>query len=186
MKKRNITAKRIWNWATTLFVALIVAAAVLTAGARVVGFRIFTVLSGSMEPSYPVGSLVYVKRVDPQKLKTGQVITFLLDADTVATHRITEVVRDESDPPVLRFRTKGDANAVEDGGLVHYKNVIGTPVLTIPLLGYVISYIQHPPGIYVAVSVGAALLLLVILPDLFGPEREVTLPRGGNQDETCD
>lgn len=70
----------------------------------------------------------------------------MLDENTVATHRVVEVVPDEDDPSTLRFRTKGDANDAEDGSLVHYKNVIGTPVFTIPKLGYAANYIQPPPA----------------------------------------
>ena len=66
--------------------------------------------------------------------------------------------------------TKGDANENEDAGLVHYKHVLGTPVFTIPKLGYVASYIQNPPGMYVAISAGAVLLLLVFLPDVFAKD----------------
>lgn len=84
--------------------------------------------------------------MDPTTIRPGQVITFMLDENTVATHRVVEVVPDEDDPSTLRFRTKGDANDAEDGSLVHYKNVIGTPVFTIPKLGYVANYIQHPPA----------------------------------------
>ena len=73
---------------------------------------------------------------------------------------------------MLRFRTKGDANDSPDGGLVHYKNVIGVPVFTIPYLGYVANYIQQPPGMYVAISAGAILLLLVFLPDLFSDDKK--------------
>lgn len=91
----------------------------------------------------------------------------MLDEDTIATHRIVEVVPDEEDTTVVRFRTKGDANDSVDGSLVHYKNVIGTPVLSIPKLGYFANYIQNPPGMYVAISAGAIILLLVFLPDLF-------------------
>ena len=83
-----------------------------------------------------------------------------------------EVVPDQEDPSVIRFRTKGDANEAEDGGLVHYKNVIGTPVFTIPYLGYVTSYIQHPPGTYIAIAGGAILLLLVFLPDLLFSDKQ--------------
>lgn len=97
-----------------------------------------------MEPTYHTGSLIYVKSVDYTELKTGDVISFMLNEDTVATHRIVEIVPDEEDASVLRFRTKGDANNTDDGGLVHYKNVIGTPIFTIPYLGYVANYIQHP------------------------------------------
>ena len=53
---------------------------------------------------------------------------------------------------------------------MHYKNVIGRPVFSIPYLGYVADYIQHPPGRYVAISAGAVLLLLVFLPDVFSED----------------
>ena len=168
----NKTVKRIWNWITTTLVVIAVVLALLLVGARLIGLQVFTVLSGSMEPTYHVGSLIFVKEVDPYELESGDVITFMLDEDTVATHRIVEVVPDEEDPTVIRFRTKGDANEAIDGSLVHYKNVIGSPVFTIPQLGYVANYIQNPPGTYIAISAGAILLLLVFLPDLFGSDDE--------------
>lgn len=171
--------KKIWNIVTSIIVALAVLLAIALVGVRLIGFQVFTVLSGSMEPTYHVGSLIYVKDVDYTELEAGDVITFMLDEDTVATHRIVEVVPDETDSSVLRFKTKGDANAAEDGSLVHYKNVIGTPVFTIPKLGYVANYIQNPPGMYVAISAGAILLLLVFLPDLFSKdEKEGTKKKG--------
>ncbi len=175
------TVKRIWNAVTTVLVGLLLLLAVALVGVRLFGLQVYTVLSGSMEPTYHTGSLIYVQKVDYTDLQKGDVITFLLDADTVATHRITEVVPDGEDPTVLRFRTKGDANAVEDGGDgVHYKNVIGTPVFTIPYLGYVANMIQNPPGSYIAISLGAILLILVFLPDLLFPDA------GGQKDAKKD
>lgn len=164
------TVRKIWNIITTVLVAVVVVFALLLVGARIVGLQVFNVLSGSMEPNYSVGSLIYVKDVDPFALKQGDVITFMMDEETVATHRIVEVVPDESDPGVVRFRTKGDANKTEDGSLVHYKNVLGSPVFEIPKLGYVANYIQNPPGMYIAISACAILLLLVFLPDLLGKD----------------
>ena len=168
----NRSLKKVWNIVSTILVALVVILALLLAGARLVGMQVFTVLSGSMEPTYHTGSLIYVKKIDTADIQPGTVITFMLDEDTVATHRVVAVVPDEEDPSVIRFRTKGDANEAEDGSLVHYKNVIGTPIFSIPGLGYVANYIQHPPGTYVAISAGAVLLLLVFLPDVLAPEKE--------------
>lgn len=162
--------KKIWNAATTVLVVLVVVLAMLLVGVRLLGMQVYTVLSGSMEPTYQTGSLLYVQKVDPAQLKTGDVITFMLDEDTLATHRIVEVVPDEADASVLRFRTKGDANETEDGGLVHYKNVVGKPVFSIPKLGYLANYIQNPPGSYLTISGAAVLLLLVFLPDLLFPK----------------
>ena len=168
----NKSLKKIWNVISSILVALVVLLALLLVGARVVGLQVFTVLSGSMEPTYHTGSLIYVKKVDPYTIKEGQPITFMLDENTVATHRVVGIVPDEEDPTVIRFRTKGDANEAEDGSLVHYKNVIGTPIFSIPYLGYVADYIQHPPGMYIAISAGAVLLLLVFIPDIFADDKE--------------
>lgn len=98
--------KKIWNIVTSIIVALAVLLAIALVGVRLIGFQVFTVLSGSMEPTYHVGSLIYVKDVDYTELEAGDVITFMLDEDTVATHRIVEVVPDETDSSVLRFKTK--------------------------------------------------------------------------------
>ena len=168
----NAKLKKTWNIISTVLVAAVVILALLLAGARLLGMQVFTVLSGSMEPAYHTGSIIYVKKIATEDIQPGTVITFMLDEDTVATHRVTAVVPDEEDPTVVRFRTKGDANNAEDGSLVHYKNVIGTPVFTIPGLGYVANYIQHPPGTYVAISAAAVLLLLVFLPDVLAPEKK--------------
>ena len=168
----NKSLKKIWNVLSSILVALVVLLALLLVGARVVGLQVFTVLSGSMEPTYHTGSLIYVKKVDPYTITDGQPITFMLDENTVATHRVVGIVPDEEDPTVIRFRTKGDANEAEDGSLVHYKNVIGTPIFSIPYLGYVADYIQHPPGMYIAISAGAVLLLLVFIPDIFADDKD--------------
>lgn len=167
------TVKKIWEGVTTILVALVVILAVLLVGVRLFGLQVFTVLSGSMEPTYHTGALIYVKEVDYKEIEPGQVITFMLDENTIATHRVVEVVPDNEDSTVLRYKTKGDANDAEDGSLVHYKNVLGSPVFTIPYLGYLANFIQHPPGMYIAISVGAILLILVFLPDiLFDDEEE--------------
>lgn len=164
------TLKKILNVISTILVTIVVVLALLLVGARLIGLNVYTVLSGSMEPTYHVGSLIYVKDVDTDELKAGDVITYMLDEDTIVTHRIADVIPDETDPSIIRFQTKGDANDSVDGSLVHYKNVIGTPVFSIPKLGYLAYYIQKPPGRYIAISAGAIILLLVFLPDLFSDD----------------
>ncbi len=166
------TVKKVWNIVTTVLVVLVVLVAIALVGVRVVGLQTYAVVSGSMEDSYPTGSLIYVKSVDYKELKVGDPITFMLDEDTVATHRIIEIIPDDEDPEVLRFRTKGDNNQIEDGTPVHYKNIIGTPIFCIPRLGYFAHYIQSPPGMYLAIGGAAILLILVFLPDLFKDDKK--------------
>jgi len=166
----GMTIKRVWNWISGVLVGIVVLLVLALVGVRLVGLKPYVVLSGSMRPTYEVGSLVYVKSVDYRELKVGDPITYMISQDTVVTHRIIEVLVDEENPETLRFVTKGDANDQPDGASVHYKNIIGKPVFSVPYLGYVSNYIQNPPGMYIAIAAGAVLILLVFLPDVFADE----------------
>lgn len=168
--------RKIANGLSTVVMVLVVLLALTLVGGRLFGMQTYAVLSGSMEPAYPTGALLYVRKVDPADIQPGQVITFLLDEHTVATHRVVEVIPDPEEAGIYRYRTKGDANEVADAGLVHCKNVLGTPVACVPYLGYVITWIQNPPGTYIAISAAAVLLLLVFLPDLFAEDKKKPAP----------
>ncbi|MGN8875904.1 signal peptidase I [Pseudoflavonifractor sp. HCP28S3_F10] len=154
--------KVIWNAVTTLLVAAVVLLAVLLVGVRLVGLTPFVVLSGSMEPTYPTGGLIYVKSVPAEEIKVGDPITFVMNEDLlVATHRVVEI-----DSENQRFTTKGDANDAVDGSPVHFNNLIGRPVFCIPYLGYVSNFLTNPPGMYVGWSVIGVLLVLLFTPEL--------------------
>lgn len=170
-RKQKSKGKKILNAIGTVGVIIVLILTILLVGVRLIGLHPYTVLSGSMEPTYHTGSLIYVKSVDPFELKSGDVITFMLDEETLATHRIVEVVPDAEDQSTVRFVTKGDANDFEDGSMVHYKNVVGTPIFTIPYLGYLATFVQNPPGLYVAIAFCAFLVLLAFLPDLFEEDK---------------
>lgn len=158
--------KKVLNVITSVFVGMVVVLVLALVGVRLLGIQTYVVLSGSMEPTYPTGSLLYVKHIDTNELKVGDPITFMVDEDTVATHRIIEIIPDDEDSSILRFRTQGDANDSPDGTAVHYKNVIGKPILCIPYMGYVANFVQNPPGKYLAIGAAAILIVLVFLPDL--------------------
>ncbi len=165
---------RIWRSRLgTVAVTMIAICAAVLVGLRLAGFRTFTVMSGSMTPEYSVGSLIYVKPVNYRELKVGDVISFVANDDkTVVTHRIAEIEIDSIDSSIWRFRTKGDANTSADAKLVHYKNVLGTPVITIPLIGFFAYNIQRPPGIYIALVVGTLLLAWTFLPGTLEERRK--------------
>ncbi len=156
--------KKVTNVLSTVLVILVVIAALSLVVSRIAGLQVLTVLSGSMEPTYHTGSLIVVKPTDPKTLQVGDVITFLTGEKTNVTHRIVEIVPDEADPSVLRFGTQGDANSIRDGLLVHERNVLGVPMLSIPLLGYFVNWVQSPPGLYIAIGVVAALVFLSFVP----------------------
>jgi len=158
--------KKIWNVVSTILVTLLVGCSIFLMGARLLGYQIYNVISGSMEPTYSVGDLLYVKEVDVDGIQAGDVITFVLNEDlVVATHRVVEV-----DAENKHFYTKGDANETIDANPVHFNNVIGIPQFSVPLLGYVSDFIQHPPGTYITLIVGIVLILVVFLPDFIKKE----------------
>jgi signal peptidase len=136
-------------------------------GSRVMGYQCFTVISGSMEPKYSVGDLIYVKNVDANTIQVGDDITFILNEDlVVATHRVVRI-----DAENQRLYTKGLANEIEDSDPVHFNNVIGVPQFSIPKLGYVSDFVQNPPGMYITIGVGIILILAVFLPDMIGKKK---------------
>ena len=111
----------ILDFLSTFFVALIVLIAGILVIGQLTGFHLFNVASGSMTPTYPVNSLVIVRDVDPKTIETGDVITFVMNEDgMLVTHRVVAVDANEK-----TFRTKGDANNVEDAEPVIWGNVVG-------------------------------------------------------------
>lgn len=170
-KKLNKVLKII----STLLISMAVILAVLLSGVKLFGIQVYTVLSGSMEPEYQTGSVIYVKKAEIDELKVNDVITFMLSKETSATHRIIEIIPDGDDPNTLYFRTKGDANDTEDAALVHEQNVIGKPIFTIPYLGYVANFIQNPPGKYLSIAIGLILIIFIFMIDVLTAEKATSL-----------
>lgn len=156
--------KKIYGVVTTVILVFALVLAFLLAGIRLIGLTPYTVLSGSMEPAYHVGSLIYVKRVDPSDFKANDPVTFKKDGGQIVTHRIIEVLPKEGDE--YCFRTKGDANDIPDGGALKGSQIVGKPIFTIPYLGYVANYVQSRAGLLLMVSFGALLLLGNLIPEV--------------------
>jgi signal peptidase len=122
-------------WLLILVALASIAAAVLVP--RLSGATPYTVLTGSMRPHLPPGTLVVVKPVDPDELQVGDVVTYQLESgeSTVVTHRITSVDTRLDGKTV--FTTQGDANDVPDPAQVLPVQVRGRLWYAVPYLGYV-------------------------------------------------
>ena len=118
----------------------------------VLGYKPMIVLSGSMETSIHTGDLVFVKIVDTTTLKENDVVAFRNEEDTVTTHRIIEIVYENGKQ---YFKTKGDANNIEDANLVEMEDVEGLYVGRLAGVGNFLMFIQKP--------IGLCTVLLVIL-----------------------
>jgi signal peptidase len=145
-------------------VVFVLAALALAAAVGVVpaltGASTYTVLSGSMRPSLPVGTVVVDRTVPVERIAVGDVITFLAhEPDTTATRIVTHRVVGIDPGPVLH--TKGDANATADPGGTVAADVRGQLWYSVPLVGMVSS------ATWLLLGGGVLLLLLgasVLLP----------------------
>lgn len=156
------TLKLIYNTVTTILVLETMLLALLLVGVRLLGFTPYSVLSGSMEPAYPVGSLIYVKALKPQEVQIGDPITFVLNEDlVVATHRVVDI-----DAENEQFYTKGDANDSPDAAPVHFKNLLGKPMFHMPCLGYVANFLSTQKGMTVGGCALVCIILLLFFPDI--------------------
>jgi signal peptidase len=152
---------RVAAWAVILGTCAVLLAAVLVP--RVAGATPYTVLTGSMSPAYPPGTLVVVKPVDPESLGTGDVITYQLESGkpAVVTHRVVSQGFDGDGEVVLR--TRGDANDDPDPELVQPVQIKGQLWYAVPYLGYVNNLLtgrERQLGVYVVAAglIGYALL----------------------------
>ena len=114
---------------------------------KVFGVQAFNVISGSMEPTISVGSIVYVRNVEFEELSQGDVIAFESGA-SVVTHRIVEINTEDK-----LITTKGDANNTEDFNPVSYTNVIGRMIAHFPIYGTIVAWLTDTVGKLVAVVV---------------------------------
>lgn len=122
----------------------------------VLGIQALTVTSGSMEPTIPVGSVVYAKPVAFEDIREGDIITFHLEkSGTKVTHRVVE--KDEN---LFNVYTKGDANEEPDASPTSYKNVDGVVKCTIPYLGWLAVLLNEISGKICLISIFLVLMLL--------------------------
>jgi signal peptidase len=110
-------------------------------------WSVHTILSSSMEPTLPLGSLVITHAQAPNSYRVGDVVTFITPAHqlVLVTHRITQIIPPQSMEP-LTLLTKGDANTNGDAWALSPGNIQGRVVFKIPYVGFLIHAIQTPLG----------------------------------------
>lgn len=160
VKQRGL--QKAWSAFTAVLAAIAGLLALVLVGIRLFGITPYAVLSGSMEPALPVGSLLFVQKTEFDQIQVGDIVTFVQNAElTIATHRVVSV-----DSAARCLTTKGDANTIIDGSPVREANLVGVVVLCIPGLGYFLDGITTAPGIYFAAGGLLLLFLGAFLPDL--------------------
>ena len=131
------------------------------------GYQTYNIMSGSMEPEIPVGSMIYVETVPPAQVKPGDVIVYKLETSVVA-HRVVEnrVVSGE-------FVTKGDANEAEDMRTVPYSALLGRVRYHVDNLGnFMMLYTSSVGKVYVLAFALCGVLFHVLAERLRARRRE--------------
>jgi signal peptidase len=134
------------------------AALLAIVGLRLAGYAPLVVLSGSMEPALPVGSVVFTHQVPAASVAPGQVITFERPGPTheLITHRVV-AVRDGA------FRTKGDANAAIDPWTIRYPaGQAWVEAFRIPAVGWPVGHVPAWPALSRGLLVVPFVLLFLL------------------------
>ncbi len=109
---------------------------------KFLGYKTFYIQTGSMSPTIPQGSMVLEKKTEFEKIAVGDVVTFVNDNGTeYFTHRVVEI-----DTPNKMFTTKGDANKENDPKATSYYFAVGKVDFSVPMIGYVMEFLNSVVG----------------------------------------
>lgn len=163
MERRRLMQKYICEKLIKIISIMIYVTAFLLIGIRFLGFTPYVITSGSMAPTYKLGSIVYLKKLQPKTIEPQTIISYVLNKDlAVVTHRVIE-----NNQSAQTFKTKGDANIDVDPLLVSYNNVLGKVSFNIPYLGYLVLFIKQKAIrsliIYITIILVAASIFLRLI-----------------------
>jgi len=118
-----------------LLAFLVLVGALVIAIPAISGATPMTILTQSMEPTYPPGTLVIVKPIDASDIRIGDPVTYQLKSGEpeVVTHRVVAITTTDGE---LSFTTKGDNNSIADGVPVKPVQIRGTVWYSVPYIGY--------------------------------------------------
>ena len=151
----------------TLILLAVIAVSIPLTVPRFMGYEIYSIVSGSMEPAIPVGSVVYVEPAAPQLVESGDVIAFRSGEDVVV-HRVVE-----NRFVVGEFVTKGDANAGEDLTTTPYDALIGRVAQHIPAVGGLMSVYASSVGrIYLIILAACGVMFNILAAQLRARRRD--------------
>ena len=128
-------------------------------------FGAYIIISDSMVPRINVYDAVVTARVSKNKLKVGDIITFLSKEiqtqGTPITHRIVGIVYEDSpaNTKILGYRTKGDHNNTEDFAIIKPQEVLGKVYLRIPMIGYLQTFLTKPIGWLLVIVIPCLVLI---------------------------
>jgi len=118
---------------------------------------IVVVLSGSMEPAFYRGDLLFLTNYDEEEIRVGEIVVFKIEGrDIPIVHRVLKL--HEKEDGSIKALTKGDNNNVDDRGLyapgqywLARKDIVGRARGYLPYVGYVTIMMNDYPMLKYAV-----------------------------------
>ncbi|MGY3724969.1 signal peptidase, endoplasmic reticulum-type [Granulicatella balaenopterae] len=108
----------------------------LFGGVRLFGLTPLVVTSGSMAPKYQVGTVVYIKEINPKDLRAGDDISFMFDSDTVATHRIVSIDQEKQVVHTVGINNLDhEGQLINDSQPVKFSDIKGRVTYSVPKIG---------------------------------------------------
>ena len=145
------------NLLGTLLLLAVIGLCVPLTVPMLLGYDVFNVVSGSMEPAIPVGSMIFVRPTEAEEIREGDVIAFYRHG-VVVTHRVLDNKKISQ-----QFVTKGDANELADMESIAYADLLGRVDHHIPMLGDITAHITTPIGkIYLFAIILCGLLFNIL------------------------
>lgn len=156
---RGLLGYLAWGLSAGLLAFVVLIGVLAIVVPAVTGSRPMTVLTGSMVPTYPPGTLIVVSPIDPSDIRIGMPISYQLESgkDVVVTHRVVSITSSSSGE--IEFTTKGDANAVADEKPVRPVQVRGTVSYSIPYLGWVNTAVNGESRVWLIPVIAGGLFL---------------------------
>jgi len=128
---------------------------------------IVVVLSGSMEPAFFRGDLLFLTNHREEPIRVGEIVVFKVEGREIPiVHRVIKI--HEKEDGSLKFLTKGDNNSVDDRGLyspgqlwLQKKDVVGRARGFVPYVGIVTILMNDYPKFKYAILAALGLFVLV-------------------------
>lgn len=154
---RSILRAVLFGLSLGLLLVVAFAASILIVVPKATGSTPLTVLTDSMTPTLPPGTLVVVRPIDPRDVRVGQVVTYQLVSGRpeVVTHRVVAVTSTSTGE--VRFTFRGDANALPDAAAVRPEQLRGAVWYSVPVVGWANEAVNGVARKWVVPAVAALL-----------------------------
>jgi signal peptidase I len=146
--------KFVWAWLQIAGGAVAAMAICWLAAQYAFHLRLLSVQTGSMRPSFHPHDALIMRRITPDQLRVGMVVSYRSshNPNELVTHRVVRVT-------AQGFQTQGDALNMPDP-MVQNSLLVGRVAVVLPRMGTPLDWLHTWPGLVACVYVPAAAIAI--------------------------